>query len=65
MHVGVHGDLPSNRRAVPPHVVPIGMKALVHPRLDVFEECEGRGDLFGRQVEDGFRVSEGNDGLSP
>ena len=61
MHVGVHIDLPANRGAVPPDVVSIGVIALVHPRFDVLEQGEGRGDLLRRQVEDGLRVSDGND----
>ena len=61
MHVGVHRDLPSRGPAIPPDVVPVGVKTLVHPRPDVCEQREGRVDLVARQVENGFRVPDRND----
>src|SRR5207237_5913674 len=54
-------DLPSRGPAIPPDVVPVGVKTLVHPRPDVCEQREGRVDLVARQVENGFRVPDRND----
>ena len=56
--MGMHGDLSADRPAVPPHIVPIGMIVLVHPRFDVFQQFKGCALLFRRQIKNGFRVAD-------
>src|SRR5690606_4904074 len=59
--VDLRNRLARNRAVVPADVVTVGGVVLVHPRLGLEEQFEGRRPLFRSQLEDGSAWFERND----